>query len=457
MLEDLDEEFVEERRKIERKEADHVNEYKLLTNELDDGIKFAEADIEEKSARLSEYNAQKSTADGDLSDHTANLKDDSEYLASSKATCEVKASAFKGRTKLREEELEAINKAIEILASNRGKGHATNQLPGMFLQLDDRSPFQARAAAFLRKRASLIHSDTLAQLATKVGGDVFTKVRQMVKDLIVKLMEEENSEAKQKGWCDKELATNEQARTKYTTNTEQLSASIDLNTAKIETLQTSINAKNKENSQLAQEIKDLTEQREEEKFDNEMTIRDAKEGQETVQKAIVVLKEFYAKASKATQLVQSERNARSRDRSESPEIFDAPYQGMSGLKGGVVGMMETVLSDFDRLEQETKSEEETAVTDFNKMKNENAQRQAENAKNVEHMTEQFKQAQTQLSNEKDDLEDAKGSLDKADRYYEKLKPTCVNAGESAEERMERRQQEIESLEDAEKILNGQVV
>ena len=31
----------------------------------------------------------------------------------------------------------------------------------------------------------------------------------VVKDLIVKLMEEVNEEAEQKGWCDTELSTNE--------------------------------------------------------------------------------------------------------------------------------------------------------------------------------------------------------------------------------------------------------
>merc|ERR1719371_125604 len=34
----------------------------------------------------------------------------------------------------------------------------------------------------------------------------------MIKDLIVRLMEEANEEAEHKGWCDTELSTNEQTR-----------------------------------------------------------------------------------------------------------------------------------------------------------------------------------------------------------------------------------------------------
>ena len=38
----------------------------------------------------------------------------------------------------------------------------------------------------------------------------------MIKDLIVRLMEEANEEAEHKGWCDTELSTNEQTRKEKT-------------------------------------------------------------------------------------------------------------------------------------------------------------------------------------------------------------------------------------------------
>ncbi len=49
----------------------------------------------------------------------------------------------------------------------------------------------------------------------------------MTKDMIVKLMEEANEEAEHKGWCDNELATNEQTRKKKTEAVEVLHAEID--------------------------------------------------------------------------------------------------------------------------------------------------------------------------------------------------------------------------------------
>ncbi len=39
-------------------------------------------------------------------------------------------------------------------------------------------------------------------------------------------------------------------------------------------------------------------------------------------------------------------------------------------------------------------------------------------------------------------------------YYEKLKPSCVASGISYEERVKRREEEIQSLQEALKILTG---
>ena len=66
----------------------------------------------------------------------------------------------------------------------------------------------------------------------------------MIKDLIVKLMEEANGEAEQKGYCDMELATNEQTRKEKTEAVEGLHADIDELEATIQ--------------QLTDEISDLT-------------------------------------------------------------------------------------------------------------------------------------------------------------------------------------------------------
>ena len=56
---------------------------------------------------------------------------------------------------------------------------------------------------------------------------------------------------------------------------------------------------------------------------------------------------------------------------------------------------------------------------------------------------------------KSDLDATQKELDAALAYYEKLKPSCVDAGLSYEERVKMREEEIQSLQEALRILSGE--
>merc|ERR1719321_2258145 len=101
--------------------------------------------------------------------------------------------------------------------------------------------------------------------------------------------------------------------------------------------------------------------------------------------------------------------------------------------GGVLGMLEVCESDFARLESETTTGEADAA---------------------KHKSGTKQSKESALATAKKDLAGVQEELAAAMAYYEKLKPSCVDAGESYEERVARRKQEIESLQEALKILNG---
>merc|ERR550537_501928 len=178
----------------------------------------------------------------------------------------------------------------------------------------------------------------------------------MIKDLIVRLMEEANEEAEHKGWCDTELSTNEQTRKEKTDAVETLHAEIDQLEASIAKLTEDVNLLTKEVAELTSAMAKATEIRQEEKTTNEATIKDAQEAQTAVAQALTVLKEFYAKAAEATALIQQQP--------EAPEIFDSAYKGMQAENGGVAGMLEVIESDFARLAAETKAAEEQAQKEY---------------------------------------------------------------------------------------------
>merc|ERR1719253_1568398 len=146
-----------------------------------------------------------------------------------------KSSDFAARQQLRAEEIAAVEKAIEILSSGAVSGASEKHLPQLLqtktslaqLRSVAQNPNQLRVAAYLKGQASRINSRVLSALAMRVADDPFKKVKKMIKDLIVKLMEEANEEAEHKGWCDTELSTNEQTRKEKTEAVETLHAEID--------------------------------------------------------------------------------------------------------------------------------------------------------------------------------------------------------------------------------------
>merc|ERR1719240_42873 len=113
----------------------------------------------------------------------------------------------------------------------------------------------------------------------------------MIKDMIVKLMEEANEEAEHKGWCDTEMSTNQQ-----TDGVEVLTAEIDELQASISTLADEITTLTKGIADLDAAMAKSTAIREAEKAKNTVTIADAQAAQAAVAKALGVLKDFYEKA-----------------------------------------------------------------------------------------------------------------------------------------------------------------
>jgi len=454
MLEKLLDKFIDERTVLEKEEMNTKHAFEMLVQGLDAQIAQATQDRTEKAELKAKTLQAKADAEGDLKDTTTTRDADVKYLADLTATCEQKASDFEARQELRGEEIVAIEKAIEIISSEAVSGNADKHLPSLVqksslaqLRADGRSPNQQRVVSYLQKQAAQLNSRVLSALAVRVADDPFKKVKKMIKDLIVRLMEEANEEAEHKGWCDTELSTNEQTRKEKTESVEVLHAEIDQLEASIAKLTEEIAELTKAVAALDAAMAEATKLRAEETEKNSETIKDAQEAQTAVAQALVVLKEFYAKAAEATALIQQQPT--------SPPIFEKEYKGMQAENGGVVGMLEVIESDFARLEADTEAAEATAQKEYDTFMTDSKVDKASKTKDIEHKTAKKQDESQALTVKKQDLEGTQKELDAALAYFDKLKPSCVDAGVSYEDRVSRRKEEIESLQEALRILNGE--
>jgi len=301
-----------------------------------------------------------------------------------------------------------------------------------------------RATKLLEQRAKTLASKVLAQLVAKVANNPFAKVIQMIKDLLSRLKDESASEADHKAFCDEELHRNKNARDQKESDVARLRAEIEVETAQISDLAGEIAALAEEQAALKKSLEEATEQRSKEKTNNLAVIKDAEAGQDSLKQAIAVLKEFYAQHGGLIQV-----------HAVTMQVPDmAAYSGMQRRQAGVVGMLEVILSDFARLEADSRAAETKEAEMYNKFiadaeQTLESKRKAEFKLRLEKDQAEFDKEQFQK-----DLDASQDQLDAAKQYYEELKPQCVVVNVTFEERSRRRQEEIEALQEAYRILDS---
>lgn len=449
MLEGLLEKFEKELGDVEAAETSKTQNYDLNKIQLTDLIAYSSKNREEKAGTKADLTAKSGKAKGDLAATKKSKAADEKMMAEMNSVHEQKSAVFIGNQQVRKDELAALSKAIEIISApnvaDSYAGHVNLAQKPSFLQTrstSQRVAVKQRAEDLLRKRGRALSSKLLSNLATEVSANPFIKVIDMIKTLLAKLKEEAAAEADHKAWCDKELKDNKHKRNKKSAQSEKLQAEIEDLTATIASQGKKIATLAKEQEDLTKAMGEATQERAADKSENEATIADAKAGASAVKSALVVLRDFYAAQSSG--FIQ-----------QVPEM--KAYGGMQSAKGGVVGMLEVIVSDFVRLEAETTGAETQAAAEYNTF-----MRDAKADKEAKHKLEfktKLEKDQTEFdkSNTGKMLKGVAEELDMANSYFEQLKPECIEIKVSYEDRVTARKAEIEALKDAYAILDQKTV
>jgi uncharacterized small protein (DUF1192 family) len=489
LVEKIGDKFREEKRDLEKREFNAKSAFDMMQKDLNGQIKTAGMERGMKETTKGKTIEAEAQAKGDLADTSASLAEDEKFLADLDSECKTKSFDFEQRQIVREGEIEAIGKAIEIMSGDEVAGAnalTLNQVKAApvlaQLRSKTRNPVQDAVSSFLQQQADKTGSKLLALIAAKAAADPFTKVKKMIKEMIQKLMEEANEEAEHKAFCDAEMGTNKQTRDKKTAQSESLKADIEELTADIAKLASEITELGSELSALDAAVKQATNDRFEEKSKNQATIKDAQAGAEAVAKALAVLKDFYEKAAtpveqpapqqgpiaydnRALQIlktasggasfVQISQHQQSQDQNAvpgAPEMEEGAYTGMGN--GGVLGLMEVCQSDFEKVLSETSATEEDSVKIYEEFMADSAQDKAVKETDQKHKVAEKSTKESDKATALKDLRITQEELTAALQYYEKLKPDCEVKVMSYEEKKAAREAEIESLKEALEILSG---
>jgi len=492
-LKKLQSEFGTKKGECEKEEMVVKNAFNMVMADLVDTIENSNEEILEKTALKESKLQRQGTVKGELASTMSSKAEDEKTVSTMKTQCSEKSLSFDEKQKLRAGEIEAIAQAVEILSTPAGASFIDFSAPpqGMsLLQVARSDPASAhdvdvQVRAFIRQQGARLHSEKLVLLAQTMEANPFAKVKKLIDDMITRLLEEANDDAEHEGFCDKEMGESKMTRNKLNEEIDQLTAAIEDGKATTITLTQEIADLEAGIADLQKAMTESTALRTAEKAKNKATVDDSKAAETAVSAALKVLKDFYAKAGQATAFVQISASSKRQTmgaklfslsrgikmgtddwkalanpnfkgdvgHKEGMQTFGETYQG-SDSAGGVLAMLDVILSDFANLQADTTAGESTAQANYEDFMAESKKNVRVKSKKIELDETDKVDTESKLREDVADLKTTQDQLLSAQRYYEKLVPKCIDKGMTFEEKTAAREAEIASLKEALEIISS---
>jgi len=388
-------------------------------------IENASKHMEKAQMKKAEQSKKAGEAKGELASTKSDLKEDEEYKVDVETTHGLKKDQFGKNQEVRQEELVAIDKAIEIMSGDSVSGAADKHLPSLLqkskkavslIQMRMKTQSKASSSDVLKKVSQMLLADAsnskdkmtnvsfiavkmMSMTAAGTTGPL-DKIVTMIEDLLTKLKDEAAEEAEHQGFCTKEMHDNKKSRESNQQEVDDLMAKSENLVATIAKLGDGVVELEKGEAALIKAMGEATEQRNAEKKKNTATIADAKAAQTAVTQAMSVLQDFYDKSGSFVQTSAGSKQV--------PEM--KAYGGQSASSGGVLGMLEVILTDFARLESTTEGGETQASTEYDTyMKDAKADKKQKHEDAFEKKMEQDKK-EHELHMTKKDLKESSKEL-----------------------------------------------
>jgi len=441
-------------------EQNAANSFSMVEQSLNTEITEGQKTISGKKSQLAKSEETCSQKQQELEEVKELYAETTRYLNDVVGACNQKAREFKVRTKLRSDELSAVQQAVQILSSAQVQGLATKASIGAsFLQVRTttnkvlkslhNSGIPALSFLAVRMQNKMISLQNNMQIGRK---DPMGEVRKLIEEMIKKLLNEAAEEAAHKEWC--EIETNKTLAEKVQTETT------------IQTYKSQIEEMTQQLAQLVDEMaqfeKDLLEMkqmaaeaamvREKEKQQALISISEYGNAQNLIGNAISVLQDYYAKNNQAS-LVQT-RETPSIDGQPAEIWQEGTYKADDTAASRVISILQVAQSNYAKLASETQMQEQTSEKEFQSLMNDSQQKQANSAKEAQSNHQIEVKLEGAITRAKADLAGYEKELVAVEAYLEKLKPSCTMT-DTYEARKARREEEIKSMQEALSVLNGE--
>jgi len=353
-------------------------------------------------------------------------------------------SEWEERQKARGLEMEACSKALSVLTSDDAHDMFSKTLNFVQMESTMHSQIRAKASKLLEAVASKYQNPRMAALAYRMKLDAFTKVKQSMDDMVAALLKEKADEIKLKDFCVDEFNKNAmETDTKKRGKTDVDAKLADL-TMSIKGLTSAISELKAEIGEMQGQLKRAGEDRATQNKEFQMTVADQRATQQLLASALNILKGFYAKSAAAA-LVQSESAG-------APSGFGAAKT--NGAAGGVMGMIQQIITDAKEMEAEATRDEADAKKAYeNTAKETNASIKTKTDAITTKSGDKAKKDAELVENNKNE-DNAVLELEQLASANAALHSSCDFVTKNFEIRQSARDDEVEALKQAKSILSG---
>jgi outer membrane murein-binding lipoprotein Lpp len=384
-----------------------------------------------------------------------------------KLQCNDLDAQWEKRSKTRSAETQAVAEAISILTTDENrelmaKSVSLLQIGAVSGATEARR--RARAASVLRAaavRPDLQANDLLAAwrgrntpsvgsgpavalstLALSAQLDSFTKVKEMMDQMLADLKQQQSEEVDFKAFCTTELDTNEKDLYTKEEHKKDLENRIDSLNAHIAQLDKDIAAATEQISATQVEIKKASQTREAENKEFQAIVSDQRATQNILTKALQRLQDFYKKGIGKAVLAQ-----------QTPPVQFNAYKTNAGASP-VIGLIEQIIEDSVKLEKETTASEFQAQAEYETfVKNSNALISTLQEA-ITTNTKAIASAKGDIAQADADLTSTVGELESLTAYKADLHNQCDFVLKNFDIRQKARMQEMEAIQAAKSILSG---
>jgi len=400
-----------------------------------------------------------------------NIGDAKSYLEILLKDRETFKAEFDSRTRMRNDEMAATQAALDAFqaVSAGAKSTVGGLIQESLIQLTGTGRMMKcpRCQSEMKKLVSLstkLHSSALMEVASQLTQRSkkgfyepagFEPVKDLLRQLITRLEEEQSAETSHHDWCETEKATSVEAQGDREKRTQELQTEIEFLTTNTAQLKTELEFLAGELARVKAETEEATRQRNEA---HEVFVKAKKDHDEVigaVEKAMQALGGQYAllqaKAiEKRSSAVTLHKQAAKGKGKQSPF---SDYQSGSSSGGSAIDMLQDLLSRYSAARTQLVGDEEAQLTAYKALMKANKQFMTDTENTHNSKMAERRAKLNKLANGKDEVKTNFVELQEITAYLQDLRPSCDDIRSTFEERKRRREAEIAALKECLEVLS----